>query len=289
MKEYQRLLTQFDPEFNISDLSDAEFHGDGMSADCLGCYRMGKLSGRPAFEKIYKTGSLSLLKTIWLYNEILPEMTERPRLPELLHISEGQRLTAVYSSFIEDFKPVSEDALLKELFLFCDMAFRNQVKTGVTPLSDFRNQQIYINARKRLKKIVSRSGRNEAYQHALEEFISDAVFPKHLSHGDLSVFNVDKSGSFIDWDMCGYSPIGYDIAIVMHKAMPFQAMSEVEEFVNGYTDLYGDQIRLSLFYLAAVFYCRRLPGGCVNDALILEIFDAAVAELGRSQPRKPPV
>lgn len=284
MDSYRNVLTSFDPDLRLPDLKEARFYGQGLAGDCLASYRRGELSGRRVFEKIYRNDSTALRKNLWFYQDVLPSMASRPHVPDLVKIAKGARLSALYFDFIDNFTPAPEAVLLEELSRFCTLAFENQVGQRVVPLLDFRNQEIYLNARKKLSELLVRSGRSVDDLEAIEHLISGAEFPKHLSHGDLSVFNVDRTGIIIDWDMCGYAPVGYDIAIVMHTMMTFTKISDVREFVDRYVPLYGPTIRLSLLYLAAILYCRKRPGARISDSLVLEMFDSAVAERAACQP-----
>ena len=214
---YRDLLQDYDPSLPLplpDDLTEAEFSGKGVGAGSLNSYRRVCRDGEWLFEKVYFTRHHELSSMLYAQEHLLPRLP-RLRSPRLLHLAEGERLTAAY--FVWEDLPErtarsvgSTVALLRGLREI-DPAALQQTPDTMRDLSLGILAPLMPQAPAAIA-LAAPDVRLDLHRLWPEWGARIAAGPLGFAHGDPSFGNVLPERWVLDWDNCGLYPLGHDAA-----------------------------------------------------------------------------
>lgn len=231
---YERALRIVDPDLRLhTDVPGGmkRFVGRGVGPENLNCYRAVGTSAAELFEKIYYRDARALVSLRAFERHVRPRLVGRPavRAPALESWREGAVAVAVYVDFV-DTRPLPRKRFLAK----ADQVARLLERVGLEPAVAAACGQLRPYAWQSLcrdLRICRKTGLEAACRDGLLPAVERALgdLPHFLGHGDLNPGNLLLE-AIVDWDGCGYYPIGHEYARIM-MSQPLLAD------VSGYGDL----------------------------------------------------
>lgn len=213
---YDLLLREFIPDLDLQ-MRDKCFIGDGMGMENLNCYRKILLTSNDClFEKVYFSDNDKLKSLLWFEKNIIKIIDRELVIPTVKKSYFGEVVTAVYFKFLK-LKLIDIEDLESKLnkIAVALYSLSNEMKLGgINPpefFLDYKKHNYYI------RNVVSAKIR---FDDDLKfESISSKVDGSYrvLTHGDLSETNVFDDNTVIDWDSCGYFPLGLDFSKIYFR------------------------------------------------------------------------
>lgn len=272
---YERVLKKIDPWLNLPKVNAQQFVGSGAGMGSLNCYRRVVLDGVLAFEKVYEIESDAFRKLDWFHQEVLPKFLCRISTPAIRHVAKGNKFAVVYFEYLDCIKPAKPKMLFSEAIrLHCVFAGFDPAFTS-SAITEFEREIMYDDGVRQLKRLLERTGHNVDHQTQLEWFVSSSAVPRVFAHGDLIPPNFSQTGHLLDFDKCGFYPIGYDIAYMLSKRWRISTVSELERVLDKQSAFGAEECRISILYFAAVFYARR-PAVAVSENFPVFLFERAL-------------
>lgn len=213
---YNLILRSYIPNFEPS-YEKAKFVGFGVGKENLNCYRkIISATGQALFEKVYYSDNNKLESLLWLEKNIYFSDEDEIIKPEIKSVHAGDFLTAVYFKYLDithlhnsDFERILNKVALS-LYLKSN---REKYKEVVFP-DYFKNYKSHNYYENNIEKASAKlSGTLDLVQYTKKVDASFCV----ISHGDLSESNVCQNEIVIDWDSCGFFPLGLDIAKIYFR------------------------------------------------------------------------
>lgn len=253
---YDLILSESIKDISL-DVVKRKFIGYGVGKENLNCYRKVTLkNSEELFEKVYYSDNNKLDNVNWFHSNLSANLKGVINVPEIKFYFPGEFLTAIYFEFIE-LKPLSHkvfEPYLVEvslaLYKFSSLQLARGKESTPDFFQDFKKHNYYAD---NIQYAIEKAGRvlnlNELENQALNG-------PYVLSHGDLSETNVCKNNTVIDWDSCGYFPLGLDIAKIYFRlivnnvaALNFTSWLE-KNYKNSISERHwNDLVCNSLFFL----------------------------------------
>ena len=231
-KEYKSLLQEFDPALRFPDTTYAQFIGDGFGDGSLNSYRLVHIHNKHYFEKIYLKESLDYKNIMWFYMNIQRIIASAGlESPAFGYLVEGDRLSVVYSEFINDTRLIPRTSAMsyykKKFHIF----------NNINPQSDdmhafnFINHVLYQDGKRKAIKFISQSC-DEGFEAVsiMEKKVNNAM--TIFSHGDWYLKNINRKGIVFDWDRCGYYPAGFDLAYCFSKSFKVISLTGLNRIIN---------------------------------------------------------
>lgn len=214
---YDLILNESIKDISL-DFIEREFIGYGVGKENLNCYRKITLkNSEELFEKTYYSDNNKLDNLKWFHDNLATELKKKINVPDIKFYFPGEFLTVVYFEFSElnslahkAFEPYLVEASLA-LYKFSSLQLTKGKETTPDFFQDFKKHNYYAdNIQYALEKTSGSLNLSDLKKHALNG-------PYVLSHGDLSETNVCEDNTIIDWDSCGYFPLGLDIAKIYFR------------------------------------------------------------------------
>lgn len=215
-KYYDLILSSYIPNFETS-YRKAKFIGFGIGKENLNCYRkILSISNQNLFEKVYYSGNDKLESLFWLEKNI--HFTDEDEIikPEIKSVHAGDFLTAVYFKYL-DIAHIGSgelDRTLNKVALnLYSKSNKEKYKEDFFP-DYFKNYKLHNYYKNNIEKAAEKlNGVLDVIQCTKK--IDEGFYV--ISHGDLSESNVCQSNVVIDWDSCGFFPLGLDIAKIYFR------------------------------------------------------------------------
>lgn len=213
---YNLILKTYIPSFQAS-FKSADFIGYGVGKENLNCYRKVAFleSSEFFFEKVYFTDTDKLKSLLWFEDNISIRERQGLIIPKLIKVLSGDFLTAVYFEYVK-LSPLSIELLAPSLNKVAITLYRNSLNfKNIEEVPDFfKNYQNHNYYKNNINKAMQKFGKRISFCK-LNKSIENSFFV--VSHGDLSETNVCQNNVVIDWDSCGYFPLGLDIAKIYFR------------------------------------------------------------------------
>jgi len=240
-----------------------EFLNEGNGKGTIQSYRKIKGENILLFEKIYFKDRFEWKKTIEFYDNIYSEaINSNIVIPKLLQVSKGEDLVVAYSEYLF-LEPIERSEYFGKAI---EMAARianipcSYNKTSFPEFSDY-DQDVNFNLfKKRLLSSLSLNSDDKMIEliKRIDQYIKHNTV-RILSHGDLCN-NLFKNNTLIDWDRCGYYPVGYDFAMILIHTHQRDELS-IDDYFTLENEFYStipaltseDNFKMSLSYFTLVF------------------------------------
>ena len=272
---YEDLIMHCDPSVRIgNDLGyyNSSFLATGWGPDALHCFRSVSNGTTTAFEKVYKRKSPSIWRVQRFYTDIAPVLQKKGmQLPALYSMECGHVVMAAYIELLpfQD-QGYSDHELIDSAVAITTQLAHVTLSGGQRDLADrFRKNRSYISSRRKAFRSIPGSIIGRAI--ALAEFEKKVQhLPIVFGHGDLAPVNFDSRGTVIDWDDCGYYPVGYDLAFALSRIVAPTSVIEIEELVASKVkkptaaDTWN-QYLFSFLYFFLVFYVGKGSGNSADQ------------------------
>jgi len=258
---YEQVIRAHDPTLNIKNSNNTDFLWFGIGKDTLKSSRKVAIKNVVLFEKIYKKDSLSFDNCMWFHSNIKKYLNhDFIRVPEIYDIKEGDRLSAVYSEYVQ-IEPIPQNQAVDRI-VDLSLYFYN------LNLADTMDKNIFIidYYNSRPHSIVTFCAR--LFKEAGMPDISDLIlsmeskvgsFKRQFAHGDLYKGNMGTNNYVVDWDECGFYPPGYDIARGLSFLCLRDNLNELEKFLKekcieeiGKSNF--DELLFSCLFFHFIFY-----------------------------------
>lgn len=196
------------------DSKKKSFVGSGTGTGTLNAYRcIDLLNKTKLFEKVYLTEGRDYQRMRNLYTLGYPLLSDKIRIPKLIHVSEGEKISLVYFEYIEYERPASAD-LYNQIFSVASILHRYG-KNLVELSTDFTTDPKYLEAKIRFLTSASKHGfalsKASSYISKNEAMLRNSGY-QCLAHGDLISVNLSKNSVIYDWDRSGTYPALYDLS-----------------------------------------------------------------------------
>lgn len=243
-REYENLLQAFVTEWKKEKIEEAKFIGAGRAPANLNTYRKVKINDDYYFEKVFFDSSGRVDAINWFQQFVSPSLSHNIRIPAVKKIIHGTLLHIVYfdylnlSALIGEEKKEEAIEISKILYTW---SMTNQDKITASPIpkkiTNFRKysrfHSVIDTARMHLFK-------NDDEILAFEKRIDQSR--KILAHGDLHAGNIFKDNTVIDWDGCGFFPIGLDPAVIHYYLIVENEIEPVESLDNWLITHYKNNV-----------------------------------------------
>jgi hypothetical protein len=279
--KYEKFLCWADPALALPRLSDATFVGSGKGSWNLATYRAGMVDDQPVFEKVYLADSLSWRKLTWAHAEVFPNLDRTIPTPPLLGYVRGDWLVAAYFPLLSEVRslPMEETASAAADFQETVSDFRWSGYEAA--VRDFRLDPVYRGGRVKLQGILARAGGDPILVDLAEKWAQRPDMPRRFTHGDFNPGNALSCGTILDFDLCGYYPVGYEYGKALGEGYRFASVDEFQAFVDQISDLPGWRARAAALYFAAVFYSSQPEASrAVSEDFVLSLWDRALQSIG---------
>lgn len=276
---YEDLLESYDTVVPVSASEyalNASFIGSGHGSSTLNTYRSIRFSECPGsqqrwlFEKVYNHEDYDDLARISVL-----EQKFGPRLraagvgvPQLLDVRRGKKITIVYTAFaparrLPKPKAIEQGAQVVKVLMQQEIAdiagVLNQYHYGY--LSVFSRARDWISSK---------------YPASLPVFdglgsLITSQYPRYLAHGDLHHKNLLTSGAVLDWDSCGFYPVGFDPGLILARAFRGKTVEELEGVVKDSFLPLADDAGTPYLHLGTLFHAFVFAAGkksVMSDALL---------------------
>jgi len=235
--QYEWSIYNFDNNVKFIESKNKRFVGSGTGTETLNAYRCIDLpNGTRLFEKIYRTEGRDYNSMRNLYTFGYPILRDKIRIPKLIHISEGEKLSLAYFEYIEYERPATIE-LYNQISCIASILHRYG-KNLVELNTDFTTDPKYLEARNRFQSVALRYGfsfsKSANYISQNEAMLRNSGY-QCLAHGDLIGVNLSKTSVVYDWDRCGTYPALYDLSYFISslKEVGFdEACSMAKEFIE---------------------------------------------------------
>ena len=213
---YNLILKTYIPSFEDSFKSTG-FIGYGVGKENLNCYRKVVFleSNEELFEKVYFTDNDKLKSLLWFDENTSLRQAQELIIPKVKKVLHGDFLTAVYFEYV-NLLPLNLELLNSSLNKIAIVLYNNSLgfeNTDKTP-TFFKEYQSHNYYKNNIDKTIQKFGKKIDFCK-LNKSIANSFFV--ISHGDLSETNVCQDNVVIDWDSCGYFPLGLDIAKIYFR------------------------------------------------------------------------
>jgi len=259
---YNSMLKEYDNEIDfLKPIKSKEFKGTGSGEGTLNSYRKIQSNGTIYFEKIYNNDTIAFKKMVFFYENLLPQLNCcKVRVPKLLHLSIGTKISVAYFEFVDLVRPTIDEALkLANDTTICFYCL--DVDCSINP--DFYN----IKLDDRYKKKFYHLENNFPYNYNIKNIEKKIfLFNRFLTHSDLATVNLGLPNYLIDIDKIGFYPIGVDTAGFMAYYFKFNSLEEIHEYLHcNYEDLRGiatiehwREFIISTMYFYMVYNTRNI-------------------------------
>lgn len=269
---HEKILTHFDGKLDLTPFVFESWVGDGFGKDSLNCYRIVSHKGRKFFEKIYKNESEDLRKILHLHHPKNPTIDQlnihTPRIQKLL---KGDVLTAVYFEYLDGLKHSSREQALVNYNNFFLKAYKFTGE-NIGDSKDFLSHELYKEGREGALEILKSTYVERFFELEAQVSRSRVIW----SHGDWYHKNITPEGVIIDWDRCGYYPVGFDLGYCFSKSVTAEGLESDALLGSRHIPKVIHESYLANFlFFCFVFYSRRV-GRLVSDRDLKYLFDLAV-------------
>lgn len=213
---YNLILKTFISDFE-NNFKTASFIGYGVGKENLNCYRKVVFleSNEEFFEKVYFTDNDKLKSLLWLEDNNPLSGSQEIITPRVRKVLQGDFLTAVYFDYI-NLLPLDIELLETSLNKVAITLYNNSLEfenADEVPVffKEFQNHNYYKN---NINNAIQRFGKLIDF-YKIDKNIENSF--SVITHGDLSETNVCQNNVVIDWDSCGYFPLGLDIAKIYFR------------------------------------------------------------------------
>ena len=235
-KLYEDCLTQYDSVLELItslDATKSKFIGYGLGEQTLNTYRYIELQGEVYFEKIYLTQSDDLRHLLWFFKYAQDSIIQAGyRVPKILKVSKGDKLTAVYFEFIDNKLDNLNDFINNTLKIAFNLTNIRLSSEAIKESQKFKFQEapLYRDNYIRLENFLFQQGvkANKLVEMQNKINTMNGVF----SHGDLHGKNLGNPNIIIDWDKSGVYPKGFDIAYILSNCYIFIGMEDLLRFLK---------------------------------------------------------
>lgn len=240
---YEQMLSAFGSVEALDASRIAEkvkFVGSGSGGSTLNSYRSIVLvdpskPGSWLFEKVYRCQGFDDLERVLA---VVRQLGDRLCagdifMPQLLDVRKGDELAIVYSAFTPSARVSVRQAVARGSAVVQKlMALPTEGLVSETVLSKPHSNYLQALAKTRDWIAGKRPAALTAFDN-LSRKINDS-YPRYLAHGDLHRKNILVSGAVLDWDSCGFYPIGYDPGLIMARGLNAESVEELEHSLVKY-------------------------------------------------------
>jgi hypothetical protein len=268
---HEKILRHFDRKLDFTPFIFDSWVGDGFGKDSLNCYRIVSHKGRKFFEKIYKNKSGDLCKILRLHhpkNSMIDQLNiHTPRIHKIL---KGDVLTAVYFEYLDGLRHSSREQALFHYHKFFLKAYKLTTKNS-DDSKDFQSHELYKDGRKGALEILKSTDEERFFELEAQVLRSRVIW----SHGDWYHKNITPEGVIIDWDRCGYYPVGFDLGYCFSKSVTAEGLQSGALLGSRHIPKVVHESYLANFlFFCFVFYSRRV-GRLLSDHDLKYLFDLA--------------
>ena len=280
-KRYEDCLTQYDSVLELMtslNATKSKFIGYGLGEQTLNTYRYIEFQGVVYFEKIYLTQSDDLRHLLWFFNYGQDSVIQAGyRLPEILKVSKGDKLTAVYFEFIDNKLDNLNDFINNAFKIAFTLKNINLSSVALEESQKFKFQEtpLYRDNYTRLQSILFQQGVKDNKLAEMQNKIN--TMTGVLSHGDLHGKNLGNPNVIIDWDKSGVYPQGFDIAYILSNCYIFIGMEDLLFFLkrqissnqlNTHNSEEYNELLFSILFFAMIFYSRKIGNKILPEGIL---------------------
>ena len=273
---YERWLRRFDRALTLPEVTRRKFLDvRGRGVGNINIHRRARLGGVDVFEKIYNNNSDHLHKVLWFHRDVLPRLVGMVTTPAIVTSLRGEKMTIVYFEYISEQVPVTADQLLPAATRLQLITEHLRVEHGDPTIIDFRRDPFYRRGAVGLRATLERASRDPELQTCVEQWLSGPDVPKRFAHADFVQSNVLSCGAILDFDKCGYYPVGYDFGRTLRvcESQGFDSVDAVESVVREQIAKGCWKTLAGHLYFSAVFRLRSRNTVRSDDVVTLSLFD----------------
>ncbi|RMJ01776.1 Phosphotransferase enzyme family protein [Marinobacter litoralis] len=284
---YEQMVSDFGSVEALSASGIAakvKFVGSGSGGSTLNSYRSIVLAdpSKPnswLFEKVYRCQGYDDLERVLAVSRHLGDRlcTGDIFMPRLLDVRKGGELAIVYSAFTPSARVSARQAVARGADVVKELMALPTDSLVSEPVLRKPHSNYLLALAKTRDWIAGRRPEVLTEFDALSRKINDS-YPRYLAHGDLHRKNILASGAVLDWDSCGFYPIGYDPGLIIARGLKADSVEELEHSLVKYfgTMNAGTDARLMVsggLYFALVF------GAGKKSALSEPVLESLLAKI----------
>lgn len=299
-QKYEDLLRLYDSSlsFDAVDHAHSTFVGRGAGGTSLACYRKVRLkeNGISAFEKLYRLGTPHFQRNRWFHRKVFHRIQEdtRPAIPKLISVRKGKIFAACYFEYIDGLRSFLDIEPRESFTTAMATAYSDLIQSfarfngprgrRLNSRSDFRIGT-YRDGFRRACAFLKPTHQDATTVKQIETaLLNHPEIPRSFCHGDLSTENFFVNG-LIDFDNCGWYPIGFDAALMLSLTKEFDTTEELLAWATYQCSLTLDTCthQLTFLFFCFVFYCRRKRGIVASGEWLRALWNEILILFDRSK------